>query len=68
MNAPSVVNKLNKEVGGELLRLQANYAKAYARLEQHNRDCDLCQFVTRMAAHQREYAMQPSAVEERWLA
>jgi hypothetical protein len=68
MNAPSEVNKLNKEAGSELLRLQANYAKAYTRLEQHNQDCDLCQFATRMAAQQREYAILPIASEERWLA
>ncbi len=68
MNAPTFVSKLNKEAGSELLRLQANYAKAYTRLEQHNNACDLCQFATRMAAHQREYASAPVDSEERWLA
>ena len=37
-----------KEAGAELLRLQAKYARAYAVLQRHSRDCLLCQLVTRM--------------------
>jgi hypothetical protein len=54
---------LNREIGSELIRLQANYAKAYARLEQHQRECELCQFVTKMSAHQRECVHVADSVE-----
>jgi len=30
------------EVGGELLRLQANFAKAYALLRRHTERCERC--------------------------
>jgi|SRR5450432_3976797 len=68
MTAPVVVHQINREVANELLRLQANYAKAYSRLEQHNRDCDLCQFVNRMTAYQRECAESLETVEQTWIA
>ena len=32
-----------KELGGELIRLQANFAKAYAVLQQHTHECPLCE-------------------------
>jgi hypothetical protein len=35
-----------KEVADELLRLQANYAKAYSRLDKHQGNCELCTFVS----------------------
>lgn len=38
-----------KDVGDELIRLQANFAKAYARLRQHVRDCPACEFVQELA-------------------
>jgi hypothetical protein len=38
-----------KEVGSELTRLQANFAKAYARLQRHTHECVLCQLVSRLA-------------------
>ncbi len=68
MNSPFAANQINFEVAGELLRLQANYAKAYSRLERHNRECDLCQFVNRVAAHQRAYATSHQGSEETWHA
>jgi hypothetical protein len=34
-----------KELGGELIRLQANFAKSYAVLQQHTRECPLCELV-----------------------
>jgi hypothetical protein len=34
-----------KELGAELVRLQANFAKAYAHLQKHTRECALCEFV-----------------------
>ena len=33
-----------KNIGDELQKLQANYATAYHRLEQHGKTCILCQF------------------------
>lgn len=32
----------------ELLRLQADYAKAYSRLEKHHDECELCRFVSEL--------------------
>jgi hypothetical protein len=37
-----------KEVAPELLRLQANYARAYAHLERHEDHCDTCRFVSKI--------------------
>jgi hypothetical protein len=37
-----------KELGGELIRLQANFAKCYAALQKHKRECALCEFVARL--------------------
>ena len=47
MNSANSIPPINKEVADELLRLQAKYAKAYARLEGHYKQCDRCQFVGR---------------------
>ncbi len=71
MNSPLSAKNLNREVASELLRLQANYAKAYSLLENHVHECDLCQFVTRMSAasaNQVGYDTVPQRVEETWLA
>jgi len=38
----------SKEAGDELMRLQADYAKAYSRLEKHKNDCELCHFVSKI--------------------
>ncbi len=38
-----------KEIGDELQKLQANYATAYQRLEQHGKTCILCQFTIGVA-------------------
>jgi outer membrane protein TolC len=35
-----------KEQADELLRLQADYAKAYSRLKKHQDNCELCRFVS----------------------
>ena len=37
-----------KELGGELVRLQADFAKSYAALQKHKRECSLCEFVARL--------------------
>ena len=38
-----------KEIGDELQKLQAGYARAYNRLERHGKSCVLCQFTFGMA-------------------
>jgi hypothetical protein len=38
-----------KEVGSELIRLQANFATAYAHLQRHTHECGLCQLVSKLA-------------------
>ena len=40
-----------KEVGDELMRLQADYAKAYSHLEKHEDNCELCHFVSKIGGH-----------------
>jgi hypothetical protein len=39
----------NKELGDELMRLQADYAKAYLRLEKHKDNCEVCHFVSKIS-------------------
>jgi hypothetical protein len=58
--------RANKEVSDELLRLQAKFAKAYARLEKHNHECALCQFVARMSEERGELACVPASPEHTW--
>lgn len=43
-----------KEAGDELLRLQAKYARAYAVLRNHARNCSLCQLVSRIEGRSSE--------------
>jgi hypothetical protein len=38
-----------RALGGELVRLQADFAKSYAVLQKHVRECPLCEFVARLA-------------------
>lgn len=48
-------SRLNgKEAGDELLRLQAKYARAYTVLQNHERNCSLCQLVSRIEGHDSE--------------
>ncbi len=42
----------NRDVGNELVRLQANFARAYAALQRHVHQCPLCQFVAKMSDSQ----------------
>lgn len=37
-----------KKIDDELRKLQANYAKAYARVRNHTCDCETCRWVSRM--------------------
>jgi hypothetical protein len=39
---------IEREAGDEQLRLQAKYARAYTVLQNHERNCSLCQLVSRM--------------------
>ena len=45
---------VGKEAGDELLRLQANYAKAYSLLRNHVRNCELCEFVSKFGGRDAE--------------
>jgi hypothetical protein len=40
---------VGKKTGDELLRLQANYARAYTLLRKHVQDCHRCQLVSKIA-------------------
>jgi hypothetical protein len=40
---------VGKETGDELLRLQANYARAYYELQHHEKQCLRCRSVLRIA-------------------
>jgi hypothetical protein len=53
-----------KEAAAELLRLQADYAKAYSRLEKHEDNCELCRFVSKIGG--RNYAsISESALDKK---
>ena len=39
---------IKMEEGDELLRLQANFARAYAVLEHHSHECELCELVSQV--------------------
>jgi len=43
-----------KAVGAELVRLQVAFAKSYARLQKHVRQCPLCVFVSKVAVENSE--------------
>jgi hypothetical protein len=43
------VHLVGKETGDELLRLQANYARAYTLLRTHMHTCFRCRIVSRIA-------------------
>jgi hypothetical protein len=52
MNFSSSAHQFKKEIADELLRLQAKYAKAYARLEGHYKQCSRCQFLQRSSVEE----------------
>ena len=39
---------IEREASDELLRLQAKYARAYTVLQNHERNCSLCQLMSRI--------------------
>src|SRR5467141_4169757 len=45
---------IGREAGDELLRLQAKYARAYTVLQNHERNCSLCQLESRMEGRDSE--------------
>jgi hypothetical protein len=44
----SISRRIKKEEGDELLRLQANFARAYAMLQHHSKECELCELVSQL--------------------
>jgi hypothetical protein len=49
----------DKKAADEVLRLQADYAKAYSRLVLHEGDCEICSFFLKIRA--RNYAVTADA-------
>jgi hypothetical protein len=43
---------ISKQTSDELVRLQANYTRAYSRLESHDQHCELCRFVARIGGRE----------------
>jgi hypothetical protein len=43
-----------KQLGNELIRLQANFAKSYATLRKHTQECPACSFVANIADRERQ--------------
>jgi hypothetical protein len=56
-------NLTGKQIGDELQKLQANYAKAYSALNRHDKHCELCQFVSRIGG--RPFSTLPSEVPDK---
>ena len=52
-----------KQIGYELQKLQANYAKAYSSLNRHDKECELCQFVSKIG--ERQFSHSSSRVSEK---
>ena len=46
-----------KRTGDELQRLQADYARAYNRLERHAKSCEVCKFTAELSKSERESAV-----------
>jgi hypothetical protein len=51
---------VGKEGADELLRLQANYARAYTVLQNHAHNCSFCQLVSRLEGRDSENTSMPS--------
>jgi len=51
------------EASDELMRLQADYAKAYSSLEKHIENCELCHFVSKISG--RKNASLSSAIMDK---
>ena len=57
-----------RRAGDELQRLQADYARAYNRLERHAKSCEICQFTAELAKSERQSPVYVSAGKEDYLA
>ena len=68
MNSAALKHQIAKEVSDELLRLQAKFAKAYALLERHNRECELCRYAMKIAEERGEFACVPASAQQAWPA
>jgi hypothetical protein len=47
---------IGRQAGDELLRLQAKYARAYTVLQNHERNCSLCQLVSGIEGRDSEHS------------
>ena len=56
-------NLSGKQIGDELQKLQAKYAKAYSALNRHDKECELCQFVCKIGG--RHFQTVSSEVSEK---
>ena len=54
----------SKEAGDELMRLQADYAKAYSRREKHRDNCELCRFVSKISGRN-EASLSVAFIDEK---
>ena len=50
-----------KELNGELLRLQGEFARSYALLHKHSRECLLCRFGKKMSVQDRKQLLAIAA-------
>lgn len=55
-----------KEIASELLRLQADYAKAYSRLDKHEASCELCRFVSKIGGRNNNAISNPALDKKRF--
>jgi hypothetical protein len=53
-----------KEAGDELLRLQANFARAYTVLQNHARNCFRCHLLSRVEARNTENSLDALSSNE----
>ena len=57
----------SKKTTDDLLKLQADYARAYSRLDSHEEKCQLCRFVSKIGG--RNYAaISAAAIEKKSVA
>lgn len=57
----------SKQTADELVRLQADYARAYSRLESHEHHCELCRFVSKIGGRNHS-AISTAALEKKSFA
>jgi len=55
-----------KEIASELLRLQADYAKAHSRLEKHENNCELCHFISKIGGRNISAISNPALDKKRF--